>query len=206
MQVLVRSKISNADLDAIHQLDTSFSATSVYQVAVREDGFRLRETPVPPLSRRYDLTEGVTAGSRPWDLYALAVTDTRPVGFMATTYERWNGRQVVNELHVAPTHRRRGLARELLGLVAVTARENGARELWLETQNVNIAAVRAYRRLGFVLTGIDTTRYLPPYDDEVALFMSAPVPPPFADPAAVPPPSADPAAVPPFADPAGDGG
>jgi ribosomal protein S18 acetylase RimI-like enzyme len=108
-------------------------------------------------------------------MYAVAVVDAAPVGFMSTTYERWNGRQVLNELHVAPAYRRRGLARELLSMVRVTARDNGAREIWLETQNVNVAAVRAYRRLGFTLTGIDMTRYLPPYDDEIALFMSAPV-------------------------------
>ncbi|WP_326550714.1 GNAT family N-acetyltransferase [Micromonospora sp. NBC_01813] len=202
MEIRIRTVVGPAEIAALAGLDTSFSTTSVYRVAVREDGFGLSETPVPPLSRRYDLTEGVTAGSRPWDLYALAVADTRPVGFMATTYERWNGRQVVNELHVAPAHRRRGLARDLLGLVAVTARENGAREIWLETQNVNIAAVRAYRRLGFALTGIDTTRYLPPYDDEVALFMSAPVPP---GPTVVPP-FADPTGAQSLADPSGDGG
>ncbi|WFE25648.1 GNAT family N-acetyltransferase [Solwaraspora sp. WMMD791] len=177
MQVIVRENVDSTILAAIRQLDTTFTATSVYQVLVTEDGFALRERTVAPLRKRYDLTEGVTVGSRPWDLYAVAVVDAAPVGFMATTYERWNGRQVLNELHVAPAYRRRGLARELLGMVQVTARDNGAREIWLETQNVNVAAVRAYRRLGFTLTGIDTTRYLPPYDDEVALFMSAPVPP-----------------------------
>jgi len=187
VQVLVRSVLTTADLAAIRLLDTSFVATSVYHIAARDNGFRLREVPVsPPVRKRYDLTEGVTEGGRPWDLYALAIADDQPAGFMATTYQRWNGRQVVNELHVAPTYRRRGVARELIGIAQVTARENGAREIWLETQNVNVAAVRAYRRLGFTLTGIDTTRYPPPYADEVALFMSAAVPPAPGDPARQP--------------------
>ncbi|MDG4763070.1 GNAT family N-acetyltransferase [Solwaraspora sp. WMMD406] len=176
MEIRIRNVITEYEADLLHRLDTSFSTGSVYQVTAGVDGFALRETPVaPPLRKRYDLVEGVTVGSRPWDLYALAMAGPRPVGFMATTYERWNGRQVVNELHVAPAYRRRGVARELLSIARVTAGENGAREIWLETQNVNVAAVRAYRRLGFTLTGIDTTRYLPPYTDEVALFMSAPV-------------------------------
>lgn len=174
----MRTVVGAVELDLLRRLDTSFVTTAVHQVLANEDGFVLRERTVgAPLRKRYDLTEGVTVGSAPWDLYAVAVVDADPVGFMATTYERWNGRQVLNELHVAPAYRRRGLARELLGMVRVTARDNGAREIWLETQNVNVAAVRAYRRLGFTLTGVDTTRYLPPYDDEVALFMSAPVTP-----------------------------
>ncbi|MFY1697076.1 MULTISPECIES: GNAT family N-acetyltransferase [unclassified Solwaraspora] len=178
MEIRIRSLLGATELAALRLLDTSYSTELVYQVTVDDGGFVLREVPVAPaLRKRYDLTEGVTVGSRPWDLYAVAVVDAAPVGFVATTYERWNGRQVLNELHVAPAYRRRGLARELLGIVRVTARDNGAREIWLETQNVNVGAVRAYRRLGFTLTGIDTTRYLPPYDDEVALFMSAPVPP-----------------------------
>ncbi|MFY1635375.1 GNAT family N-acetyltransferase [Solwaraspora sp. WMMB335] len=177
VEIRIRSVLGDAEMTAIPHLDTSFSTASVYQVTAGDDGFVLREVPVsPPLRKRYDLTEGLTIGSQPWDLFALAVIDRIPIGFMATTYERWTGRQVLNELHVAPAHRRRGVARELLSVVRFTARENGAREIWLETQNVNPGAVRAYRRLGFTLTGVDTTRYLPPYADEIALFMSAAVP------------------------------
>ncbi|MFY1653462.1 GNAT family N-acetyltransferase [Solwaraspora sp. WMMB762] len=187
MEIRIRTVLGHFEIDLLRRLDTGFTASAVLQVVGGTDGFTLREVPVsPPVRKRYDLTEGVTEGGRPWDLYALAIADDQPAGFMATTYQRWNGRQVVNELHVAPTYRRRGVARELIGIAQVTARENGAREIWLETQNVNVAAVRAYRRLGFTLTGIDTTRYPPPYADEVALFMSAAVPPAPGDPAGQP--------------------
>ncbi|WFE22839.1 GNAT family N-acetyltransferase [Solwaraspora sp. WMMD937] len=187
MEIRIRTVLGSFEIDLLRRLDTGFTATAVLQVVGGADGFRLREVPVsPPVRKRYDLTEGVTEGGRLWDLYALAIDGDQPAGFMATTYQRWNGRQVVNELHVAPTYRRRGVARELIGIAQVTARENAAREIWLETQNVNVAAVRAYRRLGFALTGIDTTRYPPPYADEVALFMSAAVPPAPGDPASQP--------------------
>jgi ribosomal protein S18 acetylase RimI-like enzyme len=176
VEIRVRTVVGAVELDLLRQLDTSFVTTVVYQVLVNEDGFVLRERAVAPLRKRYDLADGVAVGGQPWDLYAVAIVNAAPVGFMATTYERWNGRQVLNELHVAPAYRRRGLARELLSMVRVTARDNGAREVWLETQNVNVAAVRAYRRLGFTLTGIDTTRYPAPYADEVALFLSMPMP------------------------------
>lgn len=176
MEIRIRTVLGGLEIDLLRRLDTAFTATAVLQIVGGTEGFTLREVPVsPPVRKRYDLTEGITEGGRPWDLYALAIADDQPVGFMATTYQRWSGRQVVNELHVAPAYRRRGMARELIGIARVTARENAAREIWLETQNVNVAAVRAYRRLGFTLTGIDTTRYPPPYADEVALFMSAAV-------------------------------
>jgi len=44
-------------------------------------------------------------------------------------------------------------------VVTDIGRRNGVRQLWLEIQNVNIAAVRAYRALGFQLVGLDTSLY-----------------------------------------------
>ncbi|MDQ3616624.1 MAG: GNAT family N-acetyltransferase [Actinomycetota bacterium] len=71
--------------------------------------------------------------------------------------------------------RRRGIGRTLLESVRTTAQENGARELWLETQRHNVPATTAYRRLGFRLTRIDITRFPAPYDDETAVLMSCSV-------------------------------
>ena len=157
---------------------------------VRPD-LTLVERRVPPLRKRYDL-----AASPPhWD--ALLLLTTAPavpgpdaaagpgspaapgppavpelVAAAATTYAAWNRRQVLDELHVAPAHRRRGHARTLIEAVLRIAGANGARELWAETQNVNHPAVQAYRRLGFTLTGLDTTLY---GTTETALFLSRPI-------------------------------
>lgn len=94
---------------------------------------------------------------------------------MATRYERWNRRQVITDLLVDARVRRRGVARRLLAAVTATAVDKGARETWLETQNVNVPAIRAYQALGFAITGCDTTLYDEPYAMERAVYLSRPV-------------------------------
>ncbi len=171
--------LSAEHVRALQSLDTSFVTDRSYRVSATARGFELVEEPLAtPLRKRYELRQG----EPPWDLVVLAGDGGGLSGMAATTYEAWNRRQVLNELHVAPDQRRRGLARRLLTEVHHAARENGARELWVETQNVNVPAVRAYRRLGFRLTGIDLSRYPPPQDGEVALFLSCPVASIVADP------------------------
>jgi aminoglycoside 6'-N-acetyltransferase I len=54
----------------------------------------------------------------------------------------------INELGVARTHRRRGLARALLNAVLAWARELGCREAWVLTHRANDAAMRLYASTG----------------------------------------------------------
>lgn len=49
----------------------------------------------------------------------------------------------------------------LLRRLGEQARTVGARSLWLETQNVNLLAVRFYLSRGFRLCGLDETLYDP---------------------------------------------
>lgn len=101
--------------------------------------------------------------------------DGRVCGFAATSYQAWNRRLVLWHLYVAPEHRRRGVARTLLGAAGDVGRRRGARQLWLETQDVKLPAVRAYQRLGLQVCGFDTTLYDGDVVTEVALFMSVPL-------------------------------
>ena len=73
---------------------------------------------------------------------------------------------------VAPQHRGGGLGRALLNAVVALAHSTGARCVWLETQNINYAAIQFYRRAGFRLCGLDESLYDPqsPVGGEVALF------------------------------------
>jgi ribosomal protein S18 acetylase RimI-like enzyme len=92
---------------------------------------------------------------------------------VATRYEAWNRRVVIWHLYVSGEYRRRGVGGRLLETALAAAREAGARTAWLETSNLNVPAVRAYERLGFVLCGLDTTLYDgTPAEGEVALFFS----------------------------------
>jgi len=161
----------------LQAFDASFTTTTVYDVVVLSSGLELVERQLDlPLTKRYQLLQDLHDDRLPWDCLLLAREDSGITAVAATSYSSWNQRQVLDELHVAPSHRRRGLARTLVDQVRGIARGNGARELWLETQSVNLPAIHAYRRLGFSLTGIDTTFYAPPHEHEAAVFMSQPLP------------------------------
>ena len=54
----------------------------------------------------------------------------------------------VNEISVAPTHRRRGIGRALLGALFAHARTLGCGEAWLGTDAANTAARCLYRGAG----------------------------------------------------------
>jgi ribosomal protein S18 acetylase RimI-like enzyme len=52
----------------------------------------------------------------------------------------------------------------------------GARNVWLETSNLNAPGVAIYEALGFRLSGIDLTLYDgTPAEGEIALFFSKPI-------------------------------
>lgn len=105
----------------------------------------------------------------------VAVAEEDLVGFAASWYSSWNRREVLAHLYVDRSWRRRGAARALLQVVQDAARQHGARQVWLETQNVNLPAVRAYRALGFEVVGLDRTLYDGAVAHEVALFMAKPL-------------------------------
>lgn len=180
-QIDVRELEVGRDLPALTLLDTSVVADAVLEVRQRADGFDLLERQVDsPVHKRYEFIEEVTASDRPWELGLVAHFDGELCGFAATAYQPWNRRQVLWHLYVSPARRRSGVASRLLEAVRREARRRGARQLWLETQNVNLPAIRAYQRLGFEMCGLDTTLYdhdhdhRQDHDGEVAIFLAAP--------------------------------
>ncbi|KAA2266630.1 GNAT family N-acetyltransferase [Solihabitans fulvus] len=159
---------------AIAALDTGFSTDTIYRVGVAEAGFTLTEERVdPPVVKRYqvdDLDDPVR------DLARVAVDGDELCGFVSAEYQEWNRRLVVWDLYVNASHRGRGLARSLVRDALAYGRERGAVTAWLETSNRNVPAIRAYRRMGFALCGLDTTLYLGTESaGEVAVFLAMPL-------------------------------
>ncbi|MBU2664441.1 GNAT family N-acetyltransferase [Actinoplanes bogorensis] len=68
---------------------------------------------------------------------------------------------LVRDLYVRPAARRRGVAREMLEVVADDARANGAHRLSLQTESANVRAIELYARGGFTalpeVTVMDST-------------------------------------------------
>lgn len=158
-----------ADLDRVAAIDDSFTTDTVFEVDVEPDRLTLRAVPVdPPLTKVFPPDDDEPRGT-----VFVAADGPRVRGFVEVSAAAWHGRLVVEQVTVAPGHRGRGIGRALLERAAAHGRELGLRTLWLETSNVNAPAVRAYRRAGFALCGLDTTFYRDtPAEGEIALFFA----------------------------------
>lgn len=166
-----------ADQSALAALDDSFTTEHVYEVAAGDVGFGLRLVAVdPPLVKVFPVEEdGPGEDGAEADVHEIMAVDAdgTPVGFVAVGVEEWNRRLVVHQVTVAPAHRGRGIGGELMRRALAHGRERGARTAWLEVTSVNVPAVRAYRRMGFRLCGLDTTLYTGTESEgETALFMA----------------------------------
>jgi [ribosomal protein S18]-alanine N-acetyltransferase len=110
-----------------------------------------------PWSRGH-FTDSLAAGYR-----ATLLLADRPAARRADRDPQLLGYSVampgVDELHllnltVAPAHQGQGHARTLLGLLAGTARELQAPQIWLEVRESNARARRLYERWGFEAVGV----------------------------------------------------
>jgi [ribosomal protein S18]-alanine N-acetyltransferase len=73
----------------------------------------------------------------------------------------------IENLVVAASARRRGCGTQLLGEFFRVARQHGARMLFLEVRESNLAARRLYEKCGFVETGRRRGYYLEPVEDAI---------------------------------------
>lgn len=159
--------------------------TSVFALDLQDgglEGVRFREEVVVPYIKDYD-RDGGSPVTWPqqfyidnWGLF-LALQDDQPVGAAAVA---WNtngvnmleGRRelaVLWDIRVDPRHRREGIGAALFRRAADWARARGCTRLKIETQNINVAACRFYRRMGCELGTIHRHAYAPPLDHEVQL-------------------------------------
>ncbi|MEX2982516.1 N-acetyltransferase family protein [Streptomyces sp. C36] len=164
------------ELTAAHELDNSFTTDTVVRVTASDDGFALHPVPVEPALRKVYPDDEDEDGEGQEVLVADA--DGELCGAVSFAYEEWNRRLVIADIRVSPGRRGRGIGAALMDRALARGRELGARTAWLEVTNVNAPAVRAYRRMGFALCGLDTSLYAGTSSEgETALFMSRPLTP-----------------------------
>ncbi|MGP3953921.1 GNAT family N-acetyltransferase [Streptomyces sp. 7N604] len=171
-QRIVYRQAGPQDEEQISAIDDSFTTDTIYEVVAGDEGFALRAIVVdPPLVKRFpdDESDGMSD-----DLHVeVAVDDGKVCGFVVAGVEEWHHRLAIHEIGVAPTHRGYGVGSALMQRACAYGRRLGARTAWLETSNVNVPAIRAYQRMGFILCGLDTTFYRGTASEgETALFMS----------------------------------
>jgi ribosomal protein S18 acetylase RimI-like enzyme len=162
------------DRDALLALDTSFTTRRIYRVVAADTGFTLHEAVVtPPLHKVYDLTddvEGIPALDHVW----IAERDSQVAGVAALIHDALDRRAIVRHLYVDRAHRGQGIGRALMEAMVARARQWQARCVWLETQDVNYAAIQFYQRLGFQWCGLDLSldeRDGSPTDETAVFFM-----------------------------------
>ena len=181
--VTIREAQWPRDIAALSTLDTGLVTETIYRPVQADLTFRLEaESVAPPLRKRYPFAPADAEERRTWDVAAIAEdADGAAAGFAAAQSETWNRRVTLQHLYVAPAFRRQGVGTRLLAAVDAFARSIEARCLWLETQNVNVPAIRFYRRCGFTFCGFDSALYDPRHapETEIALFFARPIALPF---------------------------
>ena len=118
-------------------------------------------------SRRFDLSK--------WAFFA-AFIDGKRVGGATMAYDTpgldmLEGRgdlAVLWDIRVAPSSRRHGVGTALFGTAVTWASDAGARQLKVETQNINVAACRFYARNGCILRAVRPGVY-PEFPAEIQL-------------------------------------
>jgi ribosomal-protein-alanine N-acetyltransferase len=142
---------------------------------------------IEPISSLSDLDEilaiELASFTSPWtrEMY-LAELDNVGVSFCYTARDD-SGKilgfcsfwRVMDELHinnlaVAPEHRRRGVATALLGFVLNEAHKLGVHRATLEVRRSNDAARHLYERFGFAAAGVRRAYYSNPVEDAIVLW------------------------------------
>lgn len=160
------------DRRRVSAIDASLVVDAIAMLEVGPDSIGWSANPAPPRQKSHELAEYLQDPAPPWSEGYVAEAGERIVGFAALGFEPWNRRAVLWHMYVDRASRGTGVARALLRVVVARAREVDSRQVWLETQDTNVAAIAAYERLGFRIVGFDRSLYDNPPAAETAIFMS----------------------------------
>jgi ribosomal protein S18 acetylase RimI-like enzyme len=175
--VVLREARLPEDAEQIASIDTSFTTDMIYVPRFDGDMILLKQVTLDvPITKRFPIDDLIQRDT-PWEFAIVATINDRICGFIAADYQVWNRRVTIRHLYVDGHQRKRGIGRALTDRAEDYGIEKGALSMWAETSSLNTPGVRAYRRLGFELCGLDTTLYQgTPAENETALFLARLVP------------------------------
>jgi ribosomal-protein-alanine N-acetyltransferase len=104
-------------------------------------------------------------------VYVARDEERRIVGYCA--FWRVGDELHINNLAVAPSYRRSGIASALLRRVLQEGRLLGAHRAMLEVRRSNTVALRMYEQFGFVVRGVRPAYYSQPVEDALVLWREA---------------------------------
>lgn len=162
------------DRGRLEEMDLSYTTHRIYAVETMSLGFALVETVAsPPVTKRYRVSWSELEAA---PVAIVAEREELVLGVMALNYQEWNHRAVISHLYVDRAARSCGIGTHLVRLAKREAEMRQARCVWVETQNINAAAIRFYQRNGFSLCGLDRALYDPSEaPGESAVFFSFPL-------------------------------
>jgi GNAT superfamily N-acetyltransferase len=163
-----------------------FEVHSILEVEVIDGGlggFRLHEETVEPYIKDYDKMESPMDWPRQFNVsnwgFFLARDGNETVGAAAIAFntngvhmlEERSDLSVLWDIRVRPEVRGRGVGKMLFERVVDWSRQHGCHQMKIETQNINVAACRFYRRMGCELGNIHRFGYaaIPAVSNEVML-------------------------------------
>lgn len=153
------------DLAAYGRVSIAFEGRSRLDLDELRQG-RFVEVPVTPFRKDYDQFEAPSAWPKRFDVRAWVRVEMpgggAVVAFDTPGVDMLEGRRdlaVLWDLRVAPEARGRGVGRRLVRAAERWARERGAVELKVETQDNNVAACRFYAAVGFGLSEVVPNAY-----------------------------------------------
>jgi ribosomal protein S18 acetylase RimI-like enzyme len=163
------------DLNACFTIDHSYQTGYVWQMEEREEEgyvtvtFRTVRLPRTmgvdyPRDKDYLLDNW-----RRGECFLVADQDGEVRGYLDMIVQAWHATGWLNNLVVGKRYRRQGIGGALLKAAIEWAREQGLRQLMLETQTKNYPAICFYQRHGFVFCGFNDHYYT---NQDIALFFA----------------------------------
>ncbi|MGD8456395.1 MAG: GNAT family N-acetyltransferase [Anaerolineales bacterium] len=174
-------KLTQFDRKRYRELTAGYTSPEKYLVwkteTEDETYFTMKLQPLDrPYVKRFgqdDDLEDYLEGAVKQGLSLGAFDGKRLVGIAISEEREWNNSLWVWDFHIDAEYQRKGVGTKLMDAVIDQAKEKDFRVVVCETQNTNVPAIRFYRKLGFVVDGIDLT-YYPEKEiaaGEVAIFM-----------------------------------
>ena len=176
--------LNTLTLDELTRVASGYTSTQEYDVRHSDTetliNFELRLVPLrEPYIKKYSFDEGTIRQYEPLlgnELSFGAYDGDVLIGLIIAEERRWNESVWVHEFHVAESYRLQGIGRRLMHRSCHIAKHRGLHIAACETQNKNVLAIFAYRKLGFHVAGVDLCLYgnsAP--GDEIAIFMKRPL-------------------------------
>jgi ribosomal protein S18 acetylase RimI-like enzyme len=157
------------DRDSVAAIDTTVLCTARARLRVDGEVVTWSSEPIPPFEKTYEHNEL----EAPEHNLVAVNDDAALIGVASIALQDWNRRMTLKAIYVDRARRRQGVGRVLIEACLRCTAERQARHLWLETQDINCAAITFYERLGFSIVGFDRSLYHD-HPGEVAVFMARP--------------------------------